>query len=155
MRCRHTVPDWHRYVVAGEQARPIFAACRLLLKGDERAADSRSIACGYWGRQPECPVYDGPAAAPESSAGAPGGDEPVGRERLWPVRPPGAPDGQRVALIALGVLSAVLLSGVIVASFAALSGRGVSSGFWVVILVAGGLSLVTHLLTILRLWVRR
>jgi hypothetical protein len=83
------------------------------------------------------------------------GDAPLTTGDVWPVRPPGAIDGPRVALIVLGVLSIALLGAAIVLSFAALSGMVVSTGFLVVILAGGGLSLVTHLLTLLRMWARR
>jgi hypothetical protein len=43
----------------------------------------------------------------------------------------------------------------VVLSLAALNGRVVSTGSWVVIMVAGAVSLATHLLTLLRLWARR
>jgi hypothetical protein len=106
-----------------------------------------------------CPVYDGPIM--DAGPRAPGpldaaaGDIPVARGGLWPVRPPGAIDGQRVVLIVLGALSIVILGVAVAVSLAALNGRLVSTGSWVVILVAGALSLATHLLTLLRLWVRR
>jgi hypothetical protein len=113
MRCRHTVPDWHRYVAAGEGARPIFAACRLLVKEEERARDPQSVACSYWGRQWVCPLYDGPEPRPASQlirATAPAAaDVPVALESVWPVRPPDAMDWQRILLLVLGGLSVVLL----------------------------------------------
>lgn len=159
MRCRHTVPDWHRYVVAGQDARPIFAACRLLIKEGERVADPQSIACTYWGRQPTCPVYDGPAVAARSPVSRPPnvttGDLPTARESVWPVRAPGAPDVQRAVLIVLGALSIAGLGVAVLFSLAALSGMVASTSSWVIILLAGGLSLVTHLLALLRLWARR
>ncbi len=158
MRCRHTVPDWHRYVAVGEQARPIFAACRLLVKEGERAAESRSIACAYWGRQRECPMYDGPESSPSARPSATttaSVDAPVTPERVWPVRQPGATDGQRVLLMALGMLSVVLLGWAVALSVAALLGRPVGSGFVLVALAGGVVSLTAHLLMLLRLWVRR
>jgi hypothetical protein len=158
MRCRHTVPDWHRYVAAGEDARPIFAACRLLVKEGERAADPRSIACAYWGRQRECPLYDGPESSPgprPSPTRAVAADVPVAPESIWPVRRPGATDGQWVLLLVLGGLSVVLLGWVVVLSLAALAGTPVRRGFLIVALVSGSLSLVSHILTLLRLWIRR
>jgi hypothetical protein len=36
----------------------MFAACELLVKEGEQVEDYRSIICGYWGRQPECPFYE-------------------------------------------------------------------------------------------------
>ncbi len=159
MRCRHTVPDWHRFVVAGEDARPIFAACRLLLTEGERVADPGRIACTYWGRQPCCPVYDGPPVAADTRASKPldvvTGDVPVTTERVWPVRPPGAVDGHRVVLMVLGALSIVLVGVTVFWALAALGGIVMSSGLVTVLLVAGGVSLTTHFLTLLHLWVRR
>ncbi|HYB71745.1 MAG TPA: hypothetical protein VED18_00125 [Candidatus Sulfotelmatobacter sp.] len=72
-RCRHTVPDWARYARAPGGGWPIFAACHLLVKADDRVDDPRTIACGYWGRQPECPFYEGPGApaAPPAAPAAP------------------------------------------------------------------------------------
>ena len=157
MRCRHTVPDWHRYVAAGEDARPIFAACRLLIKEGVRAADPRSIACGYWGRQRECPLYDGPESSRSGrpiQTGALAADAPVATESIWPVRRPGTTDGQRVLLMVLGGLSVVLLGWAVVLSGAALLGRPVRVDCLIVTLVGGSVSLVTHVLTLLRLWAR-
>src|SRR5512136_812324 len=153
MRCRHTVPEWHRYVVAEGAARPIFAACRLLVKDGERAADPLTIACTYWGRQQDCPLYDGPES--RASQTLPGADVRVGPESVWPVRPPGATDGQRVLLMALGGLSIALLGWAVILSLAALIGKPVGTGYLIVILSGSALSLMTHVLTLLRLWVRR
>jgi hypothetical protein len=104
-------------------------------------------------------VYEGPAVAadtrPPRPLDAALSDVPLTTEDLWPVRPPGATDRQRVVLIALGGLSTAVLGVALVLSFAALSGMVVSTGFWVVILVGGGLSLATHLLTLLHIWARR
>ena len=159
MRCRYTVPDWHRYVAAADDVAPIFAGCRLLVKEGERAADPRSIACGYWGHQPDCPVYEGPKAPSDARSrervAAPAADVPVARERVWPVRAPGTLDGQRALLMLLGGLSVVLLGWAVVLSLAALSGKPVSAGYLIVTLIGGSLSLFTHILTLLRLWVRR
>jgi hypothetical protein len=70
--CRHTEPDWLRYVREPGEGFPIFAACKLLLKEGEAAEDPRTLACGYWGRQPECPLYEGPARpAPRIAEAAP------------------------------------------------------------------------------------
>jgi len=125
MRCRHTVPDWHRQVAAGEVTRPIFAACRLLVKETERAADPQKIACAYWGRQRECPSYEGP----DSSSGervrsrdAAVAGAPVTPDAVWPVRRSGGADGRRILLMALGGLSVVLLGGLVAISVAALLG---------------------------------
>ena len=72
MRCRHTVADWARYVRAPGEAAPIYAACGMLVKEGEPAEDPRTIACGYWGRQPDCPLYEGPGRpAPPAAAAAP------------------------------------------------------------------------------------
>ena len=159
MRCRHTVPDWHRYVAAGDDARPIFAACRLLVKEEERARDPRSVACGYWGRQRDCPLYDGPESRPVSQStrtNAPAAaDVPVAPDSVWPVRPPGAADGQRVLLLALGGLSVILLGLAVFLGLAALGKKAPPTGYLVVTVIAGVLSVVTHLLALLRLWVRR
>ena len=70
MLCRHTEPDWLRYVRDPGEGVPIFAACKLLLKEGEAAEDPRTIACSYWGRQPECPLYEGPAKPAERTAEA-------------------------------------------------------------------------------------
>jgi hypothetical protein len=153
MQCRHTVPDWHRYVAAGAAARPIFAACRLLVKEGVHAADPSSIACSYWGHQRDCPLYDGPESRPKQTV--PGGDVPVAPESVRPVRPPGAPDGQRLLLMVLGGLSVVLLGWAGVMSAAVLVGGSGRVDYLIVSLVGGFVSLLTHLLTLLRLWVRR
>lgn len=158
MHCRHTVPDWHRYAAAEEGARPIYAACRLLVNEGERAADPRSIACTYWGRQRECPMYEGPGSGPAARSGPPGSasaDAPVGAEDIWPVRQPGAADGQRLLLMVLGGLSVALLCWAAALSVAALLGRPVRSDYALVALVGGMVSLATHVLMLLRLWVRR
>ena len=158
MRCRHTVADWHRYLAAGDDARPIFAACRLLVKEGARATDSRSIACAYWGRQRECPLYDGPESSSggrPSPAGTAAADVRVEPESIWPVRRPGTTDGQRVLFMAFGGLSVVLLGWAVVLTGAVLLGRQVRVDYLIVTLVGGSVSLVTHVLTLLRLWVRR
>jgi hypothetical protein len=158
MRCRHTVPDWHRYVVSGEDARPIFAACRLLVKDGERAADSRAIACMYWGRQRECPLYDGPESSPREQPGpmrSTTADVVTAPEKVWPVRQPGAPDVQRLCLMALTGVSVVLLGLALVLTVSALQGRPVRSNDFVVMLLAASVSTVTLVLTLLRLWVKR
>jgi len=159
MRCRHTVPDWHRYADVGEDARPIFAACRLLVKEGERARDLRGIACAYWGRQRDCPLYDGPESRRDSQSiraiDAAATDLPVTPESVWPVRSPGAMDWQRVLLLALGAVSVVFLGLAVYLGLSALGGNAPSSGYLAVTLIAGALSLVTHLLTLFRLWVRR
>ena len=70
MKCQHTVADWARYVRAPGEAAPVFAACRLLVKAGEPVDDPRTIACGYWGRQPECPLYEGPRGPAAQAAAA-------------------------------------------------------------------------------------
>jgi hypothetical protein len=127
MRCRHTVPDWHRYVAAAEDARPIFAGCRLLVKEGVRAADPRSIACGYWGRQRECPLYDGPESSPSGrpiQIGAVAADAPVAPESIWPVRRL-APRMASAYLMVFGGLSVVLLGWAVVLTGAAPPGKAV------------------------------
>jgi hypothetical protein len=57
--------------------------------------------------------------------------------------------------LVLGGLSVVLLGWVVVLSLAALAGTPVRRGFLIVALVSGSLSLVSHILTLLRLWIRR
>jgi hypothetical protein len=159
MRCRHTVPDWHRYVAAGEEARAIFAACRLLVKEGESVADARGIACAYWGRQRDCPLYDGPEAPGDLRRGGalagPAGDVPVGPERVWPVQGPGETDTQRLLLLVLGGFSIAVLGCAVVVNLATLGGTTARTGYVSALLIAGGLSLATHILTLLRLWVRR
>ncbi len=78
MRCRHTVPDWAQYVRAPGEGWPIYAACRLLVKDGEQVDDPRTIACGYWRRQPECPLYEGPGvvAAEPAPAAPPDASQP-------------------------------------------------------------------------------
>lgn len=163
MRCRHTVPDWHRFVVSPAEARPIFAACRLLVREGEQAADSRGIACNYWGRQPDCPVYDGPGAWAVTlpvgqispilrSASA---DIPVAGGEPWPVRPPGATDGFRRILIGLGVLSVALLAWTALVGLAVMRGASTPGRLVSVALLAAMVSIATHILTTLRAWARR
>jgi hypothetical protein len=158
MRCRHTVPDWHRYAASGEDVGPIFAACRLLVKEGEQARDPRSIACAYWGHQRDCPLYDGPGGRPETRRpelpGAAASDAAIGSEGVWPVRAPGTTDSQRVFLSVLAVSSMALLGWAVALGVTALNGRVLPTGYRLVILIGGVLSLVTHTLTLLRLWVR-
>ncbi len=153
MRCRHTVPDWHRYVQA-DQGAPIFAACRLLIQEGQPAADPRSIACGFWGRQPDCPLYDGPGKRAEATHGLSvraTQDEPLSAEKVWPVRAPGTPDRMRVGLIALVVVSiALLLWGVFVVA-AGLQEEVTRVGVGAILCVA----IITQLLSLVRIWARR
>lgn len=158
MRCRHTVPDWHRYVAAGEVTRPVLAACRLLIKAGEPAADARTIACSFWGHQRDCPVYEGPGARPtgdSSPVERTDVDTPAASEDVWPVRQPGATDGQRLTLMALGALSIALLGWAAVLGAGVLLGRPARSGIVIIALAGGAVSVVTHFLMLLRLWVKR
>ncbi len=157
MRCRHTVPDWHRFAEVVERSVPIMAACRLLIKDGDRVRDPRSIACDYWGRQEECPLYEGPGKRSRNPAAPPpqpAADSALPEERVWPVRPPGTPDSVRTLLIALSSLSVALLiwSGVL-----GLTGRSsrMPGYFWIVAAVAGAVSTITHILALLRTWARR
>jgi hypothetical protein len=158
MRCRHTVPDWHRYVAAGEVTRPVLAACRLLIKEGEPAADARTIACSFWGRQRECPFYDGPEPKPTGTSSPTrqaGTDAPVECEHVWPVRQPGAVDGQRVLLMVLGGLSIALLGWAALLGAAVLLGRPVRNDLLIIMLAGSAVSALTHFLMLLRLWVKR
>ena len=159
MRCRHTVPDWHRYTAAGAEAVPIFAACRLLIKDGDRIGDPRTIACDYWGHQQDCPLYDGPGKRPDRRSDAPktdaSTDEPAPIEAVWPVRPPGAADTLRALLIGLTALSVALLIWAAAVGLAARGGAGMSKRFWIVAAIAAIVSIVTHVLALLRIWARR
>lgn len=159
MQCRHTVPDWHRYVDPGADVVPIWAACRLLVKEGEPARDPRGIACSYWGHQRDCPLFDGPGAVtrkPASSAERPAArDVPVGTEAIWPVRAPGATDGMRLVMLGLGVASIALMLFTVGVGLTVLSGKGAPAGYVRLILVAGTVSIVTHVLAMLRTWARR
>jgi len=159
MQCRHTVPDWHRYVNPAADAVPIFAGCRLLVKEGEPASDPRSIACAYWGHQRDCPLYDGPGARARGSAGGPprssSVEVPVAPEEIWPVRTPGAIDGMRLVLIGLGVLSTALLLWTALLGLSALHGRATLLAHPHVIVTAASVSIVTHVLATLRTWGRR
>jgi hypothetical protein len=159
MRCRHTVPDWHRYVAAKEDAAPILAACRLLVRDGDPVEDPRSIACTYWGHQRDCPVYDGPGQGPWqplTGAGRPADqDVPLASEGAWPVRAPGAVDGSRIFLILMGGLSIVLLGLVAILGVTGFRGAAIPSGYRTVLTIVGVVSLLTHILTLLRIWARR
>ena len=159
MRCRHTVPDWHRYVTAAWDGPPILAGCRLLVKDGEQVSDPRAIACAYWGHQHECPLYDGSERqrepAPPRGAIPGASDEPVAPESVWPVRPPGSMDTQRIVLLVLGALSIMLLGWATILGALALSELRISTGFAIVALAAGLVSFATHVLSLLRLWVGR
>jgi len=159
MRCRHTVPDWHRFVAAGEGAAPIFAACRLLTKDGDRVSDTRSIACAYWGHQEDCPLYEGPGkrpgGPPDALATPVSMDEATGVEDIWPVRQPGATDGARIILIALSALSAGLLIWMAILSMTAPAGFRSIESFRYIAAIGVTVSIVTHILALLRIWARR
>ncbi len=159
MDCRHTVPDWHRYVRPRADALPIFAACRLLVKEGEQVGDPRSIACAYWGRQRECPLYDGPGGAVRGQAGPirrPASPEvPVNPEQVWPVRAPGTTDRMRLVIIGLGVLSTAFLGWMVSIGLSVLNGQAMPAGYVPLTLAGATVSIVTHVLATLRTWARR
>jgi hypothetical protein len=159
MLCRHTVPDWHRYVDAGAETVPIFAACRLLVKEGEPARDPRSIGCAYWGRQRECPLYEGPGGRIGSRSGEgerrAAADVAVAPDAVWPVRPPGAQDGWRWLRPGLEAASVALLLGAGVGAVGVLQGKAPGAGYAVLVLAAAGVSIVTLVLGRLRTWARR
>jgi uncharacterized membrane protein YbhN (UPF0104 family) len=64
-------------------------------------------------------------------------------------------DWQRILLLVLGGLSVVLLGLAVYLGLLALGGKAPPTGYLEATLIAGALSLATHLLTLLRLWVRR
>jgi hypothetical protein len=64
-------------------------------------------------------------------------------------------DGSRIFLILLGGLSIVLLGLATILSVTALRGASIPSGYRAVLVIAGIVSLLTHMLTLLRIWVRR
>lgn len=159
MDCRHTVPDWHRYVRPTGEALPIFAACRLLVKEGELASDPRSVACAYWGRQPECPLYDGPGVQrrdqPRRGAWAASQEVPVDPEAVWRVQGPGMTDRMRLVMIGLGVLSTALLGWLVTIGLSVLSGQVEPAATVPLALVAASVSIVTHVLATLKTWARR
>ncbi len=159
MQCRHTVPDWHRYVNPVEDAVPIFAGCRLLVKEGESASDPRSIACAYWGHQRDCPLYDGPGAPARAFMGgaacSPSTDVPVAADAVWPVRTSGAKDMMRRVLIGLGVLSTALLVWMGFLGLSVLNGKAVPFPYPHLTVAAAAVSIVTHVLATLRTWGRR
>jgi hypothetical protein len=159
MQCRHTVADWHRYVDPGGVTAPIFAACRLLIKEGEQPRDPQGIACAYWGRQGQCPLYEGPGgrigsppvtAGPSSSA-----EMPIALKAVWPVRHPGAVDGLRVLIRGLTILSLGLLGWSLTLGVAALGGYTDIRGLALAAVAAASVSMVTHLLTALKAWAGR
>jgi hypothetical protein len=159
MDCRHTVPDWHRYLKPTAEAVPIFAACRLLVKEGVAAGDPRSIACAYWGRQRECPLYDGPGGPARGQAGPiprPASQEtPVDPEAVWPVRAPGTTDRMRLVLIGLGVLSTALLGWLVAIGLSSSKGQAMPAAYLPLTVLAASVSIVTHVLATLRTWARR
>jgi len=159
MRCRHTVPDWHRFVAASEGIVPIFAACRLLTKEGDRVGDPRSIACSFWGHQEECPLYDGPgkrlAGRLDSSPSPASTDEPGPAGDVWPVRSPGAEDGPRVFLLVLSTLSVALLIWAAVLGVTAQGSARIPGSFWIVAAIGVAVSIMSHILALLRIWARR
>lgn len=159
MQCRHTVPDWHRYVSPTAEPALIFAGCRLLVREGEPASDPRRIACTYWGRQRDCPLYEGPDVLakplPVRPAESPSEDIPVAVQAVWPVRPPGGRDGMRLLLMGMGVLSAGLLAWAMGLGLSVLNGRAPSRTDLPVVVVAATVSIVTHVLAVLRTWARR
>jgi len=159
MQCRHTVPDWHRYVDPAGDAVPIFAACRLLVKEGELARDPRSIGCTYWGHQRDCPLFEGPGATARTQPSVverpASRDVPVATGTVWPVRTPGAKDGIRLILVGLGVLSTGLMLLTLGIGLTVLSGKTSPAGFLRIVVVAATVSMATHILATLRTWARR
>jgi hypothetical protein len=159
MQCRHTVPDWHRYVDPAGDAAPIFAACRLLVKEGEPARDPRSIACTYWGHQRDCPLFEGAGGAartePRAAERRASRDVPVAMGAVWPVRAPGARDGMRLVLIGLGALSIILMLLTVGVGLAVLHGKRSPAGYLHLVWVAATVSIATHVLATLRAWARR
>ncbi len=150
MHCRHTVPDWHRYTDA-DAAVPIFAGCRLLIQSGERVSDPRTIACTFWGRQTECPLYEGPGKRALQHATAPPDrrEEALPAEPVWPVRQPGARDWSRVLLMTLAVAAVASLGW---AGMAVQFGGPDQARFALGIAIA--VSVTAHVLAIVRCWAR-
>ena len=159
MQCRHTVPDWHRYVDPAGDTVPILVACRLLVKEGERARDPRSIGCSYWGHQGDCPLYEGPGGTARTQPGVARrpaqSDVPVAVHTVWPVRAPGARDSGRLILIGLGVLSIALMLLTVAVGVAVLGGMTSLGGFLHLVVVAATVSIAVHVLATLRTWARR
>lgn len=159
MQCRHTVPDWHRYVDPAGDAAPIFAACRLLVKEGQPTRDPRSIACTYWGHQRDCPLFEGAGGAartePRIAEGCASRDVPVAMDAIWPVRAPGARDGMRLVLIGLGSASIILMLLTVGVGLAVLRGEWSPAGYLRLVSVAAAISIATHVLATLRTWARR
>jgi len=160
MLCRHTVPDWHRYVEAAADSAPIFAACRLLVKEGELARSARAIGCAYWGRQRECPLYEGPGeriigqerGQERRASQPPPTDVPVAAESVWPVRPPGTRDAWPWVLLGLEVASVALLLGTAIGAIGILQGRAPGPGYAGLVLAAAGVSISALVLGRLRIW---
>ena len=104
-------------------------------------------------------MYDGPGKVvgqPLTPAGRPADqDFLLASEGAWPVRATGAVDGSRILLILMGGLSVVLLGLVAILSATVFRDATVPSGYRTVLVIAGIVSLLTHILTLLRIWVRR
>lgn len=159
MQCRHTVPDWHRYVDPEGVRLPIFAGCRLLVKEGERVGDPRGIACAYWGRQRECPLYEGPgeriAAAPLPPQQAPDPEAPLPPEPIWPVRGPERVDWIRGGLAGLAVGSGLLLGWALLEAILALRADAPSGRLAPVTLAAAAAALADRTLRRLAAWAGR
>jgi hypothetical protein len=156
MLCRHTVPDWHRYVDTATDAAPIYAACRLLVKEGELASSPQAIGCAYWGRQRECPLYEGPGGRIVGREGrvprpAPT-EEPVAVETVWPVRAPGARDAWRWLLPGIEAASVALLLATAIGAIGILQGRAPGVGYGGLVLVAAVVSISALVLGRLRTW---
>ena len=159
MHCRHTVPDWHRHVAEAGSPVPIYAACRLLIDkaGGKPATDPRSIACGYWGRQPACPFYAGPRAVGQEETRKNALEieaESVDPTAVWPVRAPGAPDPLRLVTIGMALLAIGFLAVVV---FGALVTRTKELPGWLLGVAAAaiGLSISGHVIGLIYAWTRR
>ena len=159
VQCRHTVPAWHKYVEPAGDALPIFAGCRLLVKENERARDPRSIACNYWGHQGDCPLFEGAKETASTAARTAerftSKDVPVAADEVWPVRVPSEKDGMRLVLIWMGALSAVLMLLTVGIGCSVLLGKMNRGDYLHLMLVAGTMSAVTHVLATLRTWAGR
>ena len=159
MQCRHTVADWHRYVDPNGAALPIMAGCRLLVREGEQARHPRDIACAYWGRQRECPLYEGPAGRidlpPVPAAAGPTGETPIVLDTIWPVRHPGTVDGFRALMGGMTILSLGLLGWSLALGVAVLGGYADGKGLAPTAVVAATVSMATHLLMVLKAWAGR
>jgi hypothetical protein len=162
MRCRHTMPDWYRFVDSSVDSPPIFAACRLLVREGTQVSDSRSIACNYWGNQLSCPVYDGPEGRAKGSletrarpiAPTVFADAPLAGCEPWPVRHPGETDAMRRIMIGLGLMSIALLVWTGMVGLLVLRGTAMPAHLLTITLVAATVSAATLVLATLRAWAR-